>query len=195
MKKVIAYSGGVDSTARAIALLRDHPDVEFTLCFVDMGQTSAAAQLDAMVELAHRYPAFSMHVITIDAGFNPTTVTPEGVVLQNGGVLPFVFSLVASYARYIGAEEVVTGYDRWSVARQNAYDLITHGTFPVDTVPINHFGDHPLGIAGTLAACGLSWPDVAFSVSCAGDPSDPLNPAKVPCGVCSKCKAREAFNA
>lgn len=193
MRTVVAYSGGVDSTARTLAILRDHPEVELTLCLVDMGQTSIAAQRAAMEEIARRHPALETHVLTVDLGFNPTTVTPEGVVLQFAGVLPFLFSLVAAYARHIGADLVVTGYDRWDESRQQAFDVLTHGRLSAATVPIDHLAPQPLGIAGTLEALGITWGEVSFTVSCSGDPSDPLNPAKVPCGVCAKCKERSVF--
>ena len=195
MRKVIAYSGGIDSTSRAIACMRDHPEVEWTLCLVDMGQTSAAAQRTAMDELVRRYPAFQVHIITVDLGFNPTTVTAGGIVLQAAGVIPTLFALVANCAAHIGADEVYTGFDRWAEDRQNAYDLLTRGSFPIDTVPINHAATAPKGIAATLEAYGLTWADVAFTVSCSGDPRDPLDPAKVPCGVCGKCVERAAFDA
>lgn len=195
MRKVIAYSGGIDSTARAIALLRDHPEVEWTLLFFDMGQTSAAAQRAALDELVRRYPAFASHVVTIDLGYNPTTVTAGGLVLQAAGVLPVLFAFAAHYAAHVGADEVYTGYDRWPDDRQDAYDLVIKSAIVVDTVPVVHFGAAPRGIAGTLEACGLTWADVSFSVSCSGDPSDPLNPARVPCGVCPKCRERAVFDA
>lgn len=194
MRTVVAYSGGVGSTARTLAILRDHPEVELTLCLVDMGQTSAAAQRAAMAELARRHPELATHVIVVDLGFNPTTVTPEGSVLQFAGVLPFLFSLVAAYARHIGADLVASGYDRWDESRQQAYDVLAHGWLSAATVPIDHLAPRPLTVAGTLEQLGITWDDVSFTVSCSGDPSDPLNPAKVPCGVCAKCKERSAFS-
>lgn len=195
MKKVIAYSGGIDSTSRATQLLREHPEVEWTLCLVDMGQTSNIAQRKAMEEMVRRHPEFKTHIITIDLGFNPVMVQPNGVVLQNPGVLPFLFSLIGSYARNIGADEVYTGYDRWNDLMENAYATITSGPLGAETVPINHFGSVVRGIQGTLDATGCTWADVDFTVSCSGDPDDPLNKDKIPCGHCPKDKEREAFSA
>lgn len=192
MRKAIAYSGGVDSTAVATALLRDHPEVEWTLVYVDQGQTSSAAQKAAMAELVRRFPAFQTYTITIDMGFNPTVVSCNGTVLQNAPVLPTMWAVVQSVANHLGADEVYTGYDRWTDAKQDAYEFLSQG-IAADLPPLNMFGPTPRGIQGTLDECGLTWADVSFTVSCSGDPSDPLNPAKVPCGVCPKCIERKAF--
>lgn len=192
MKKVIACSGGIDSTCVALRALREHPEVEWTLCYVDMKHTSSAKQQEALAELIRRHPEFKFHIEVMDLGFNPTNLV-NGVVLQNEGVLPVVWAMIARYAKEIGADEVYTGYDRWNDDMERSYQTLTTGLLRVANIPINHFGPAPRGIAGTLAETGCAWADVDFTVSCSGDPDDVKNINKVPCGHCPKDIERKAY--
>lgn len=197
MKGVIAYSGGIDSTCRALLLLREHPEVEWTLVMVDCGQTSATKQREALDEMLRRHPEFDSYVIPVGLPGNPTmAVPPNNAVLQAPGAIAAMFGYIALAARLLGAEFVYTGYDRWTDEDEAAFDLFRHPNqaLAVQVVPIYHFGSTPRSIQQVMNECGVAWQDIDFTVSCAGDPSDPLDPEKVPCGVCPKCIARSEFS-